>query len=47
MIRTGAFGRGDQWKALIATLEDSLRLHAHRPGTLVGLASYLHDRSDG
>jgi hypothetical protein len=47
MIRTGAFGRGDQWKALIATLEDSLRLHAHRPGTLVGLAGYLHDRSNG
>jgi hypothetical protein len=47
MIRTGAFGCGDQWKALIATLEDSLRLHAHRPGTLVGLAGYLHDRSNG
>lgn len=47
MIRTGAFRRGDQWKALIATLEDSLRLHAHRPQTLVDLATYLHDRSNG
>ena len=26
---------------------NSLRLHAHRPGTLVGLAGYLHDRSNG
>jgi hypothetical protein len=47
MIRTGAFGRGDQWKALIATLEDSLRLHAHRTGSLLEMASYLHDRSNG
>jgi Bacterial TniB protein len=47
MIRTGAFGRGEQWKGLIATLEDSLRLHAHRPGALVTLAAYLHDRSNG
>lgn len=47
MIRTGPFGRGDQWKALIATLEDSLRLHAHRPDALVDLATYLHDRSNG
>jgi len=47
MIRTGPFGRGQQWQALIAALEDSLRLHRHRDGTLVQLASYLHSRSGG
>jgi hypothetical protein len=47
MIRTGAFGRGQQWQALIAALESSLRLHHHAPGTLVELADYLHNRSNG
>jgi hypothetical protein len=35
------------WQALIATLEAALRLHAHRPGSLVGLGEYLHQRSGG
>jgi hypothetical protein len=35
------------WHALVATLEESLRLHAHRPGTLVRLGSYLHERTGG
>ena len=48
MIRTGPFGRGQQWQSLIAALEDSLRLHRHRDGTLAGpVASYLHSRSGG
>ena len=47
MIRTGAFGRGQQWQALIAALESSLRLHHHRPGSLIDLAGYLHNRSNG
>jgi len=47
MIRTGAFGRGQQWQALIAALESSLRLHHHSTGTLVELAGYLHSRSNG
>ena len=47
MIRTGPFARGQQWQALIAALEASLRLHRHRDGTLVELAAYLHGRSDG
>ena len=47
MIRTGPFGRGQQWQSLIAALEDSLRLHHHRDGTLTGLAPYLHSRSGG
>jgi hypothetical protein len=35
------------WHALVATLEESLRLHAHRPGTLVKLGPYLHERTGG
>ncbi|MGH3199848.1 MAG: hypothetical protein ACRDNT_28905, partial [Streptosporangiaceae bacterium] len=47
MIRTGPFGRGQQWQALIAALEGSLRLHRYRDGTLTELAGYLHRRSGG
>jgi hypothetical protein len=47
MIRTGAFLRGDEWLALIATLEDSLRLQAHVPGTLTSLDAHLHQRTSG
>ena len=43
----GPFGRGQQWQSLIAALEDSLRLHCYRDGTLVGLSPYLHSRSGG
>jgi hypothetical protein len=47
MVRTGPFARDDQWTALIAALEDSLRLHRHRPGTLTQLDGYLHQRTSG
>ena len=47
LVRTGPFPRDPQWTALIAALEDSLRLHLHRPGTLTGLDGYLHQRSRG
>jgi hypothetical protein len=47
MIRTGPFGRGQQWQSLIAAIEGSLRLHRHRDGALTELASYLHGRSGG
>lgn len=47
MIRTGPFPRDEQWTALIAALEDSLRLHRHVPGTLAGLDRYLHQRTGG
>ena len=46
-MRTGPFGLDQQWTALIAALEDSLRLHRHRPGTLPGLGRYLHQRTQG
>ncbi len=47
MVRTGAFGQDPQWTALIAALEESLRLHRHRPGTLTKLDRYLHQRTHG
>jgi hypothetical protein len=47
MVRTGPFGQDQQWTALVAALEDSLRLHRHRPGTLPGLGRYLHRRTHG
>lgn len=36
-----------EWRALIATLEQSLRLHRHAPGQLLRLDAYLHERTDG
>jgi Bacterial TniB protein len=45
-----AYGTGEQrqvWRALVATLEGMLRLHAHRPGSLVALDQYLYRRTAG
>ncbi len=36
-----------QWRALVATLEEALRLHDHRPGSLLRLDRYLHERTGG
>jgi hypothetical protein len=36
-----------KWQALIATLEQSLRLRHHEPGRLLKLDAYLHERTDG
>jgi hypothetical protein len=52
MIACDPFPYGDkaqrqQWKALIATLEQSLRLHRHQSGHLQRLDAYLHERTDG
>jgi hypothetical protein len=47
MVRTGPFAQDPQWTALIAALEDSLRLHHHRSGTLTKLDRYLHQRTHG
>lgn len=44
------YGTSEQrtaWRSLIATMEQSLRLHEHRPGTLVELADYLYQRTGG
>jgi hypothetical protein len=47
LITTTAFPYHDEWKGLIATLEDSLRLRKHRPGALTKLDRYLHQRTGG
>ena len=51
-LRTSAFTgatpeQRSDWAKLIATMEASLRLHRHKPGTLVELAPYLHRRTGG
>ena len=35
------------WQSLVTTLEEALRLRAHRPQTLLKLSGYLHDRTAG
>jgi hypothetical protein len=47
MVRTGPFPPGDEWAALLAALDASLRLHAHVPGVLTKLSTYLHQRTTG
>jgi hypothetical protein len=47
LIPTSAFTPGQEWAALIAALEGSLRLYHHKAGTLVTLADYLHRRTRG
>jgi hypothetical protein len=52
VIPATAFGYGtteqrEQWRALVATMESTLRLHQHRTGSLVALDEYLYRRSGG
>ncbi|MFI6519908.1 TniB family NTP-binding protein [Spirillospora sp. NPDC050679] len=47
VIDAGPFPYGDEWKSMIATLEDALRLHHHKPGSLTRNAKYLHQRTGG
>lgn len=47
LTRTGPFPNTDEWVQLVATLEQALRLERHVPGTLVGQARYLHQRTGG
>jgi hypothetical protein len=32
---------------MVATMEQALRLHRHKPGALVAQARYLHQRTGG
>ncbi len=41
------FPLAGEWRGLVATLEDALRLHRHQAGTLAGLDRYLHQRTGG
>jgi hypothetical protein len=52
VIPASAFAYGtseqrEQWRALVATMESTLRLHKHKPGTLLGMDEYLYRRSGG
>ncbi|MFI2437357.1 hypothetical protein [Streptomyces sp. NPDC018693] len=42
-----AYGTTAQRQNLVASLEDALRLHRHKPGSLLKLDGYLHERTDG
>jgi len=43
----GTTGQREQWRSLVATLESTLRLVKHKPGSLVGMDEYLYRRSGG
>ncbi|WP_405884403.1 ATP-binding protein [Streptomyces sp. NBC_01384] len=43
----GTTAQRHNWRNLIASLEDALRLHRHKPDSLVKLDGYLHERTDG
>lgn len=52
LIPATAFAYGtteqrEQWRALVATMESTIRLHKHRHGSLVALDEYLYRRSGG
>ncbi|WP_030097776.1 MULTISPECIES: TniB family NTP-binding protein [Mycobacteroides] len=47
VIHTSAFPDAKEWRQLIAAMEGTLRLHRHKPGTLVAEARYLHLRTRG
>ncbi|WSG62994.1 TniB family NTP-binding protein [Nocardia sp. NBC_01730] len=47
LIHTVGFPDTDDWRGVVASLEHTLRLHNHQPGTLTDLARYLHHRTGG
>ncbi|MET9906125.1 TniB family NTP-binding protein [Streptomyces sp. NPDC006476] len=47
LVPTAPLPYKSEWQGLAATLEDSLRLHNHKPGSLTHLDRYLHDRTGG
>ncbi|MFI6368353.1 TniB family NTP-binding protein [Nocardia sp. NPDC050630] len=47
MIRSVGFPYAADWRSVVATLEATLRLRNHKPGTLTDLDRYLHKRTGG
>lgn len=47
VIHTNPFPDAKEWRQLVAAMEGTLRLHRHKPGTLVAEARYLHLRTRG
>jgi hypothetical protein len=43
----GTVEQREIWRGLVSTMEQSLRLHRHEPGTLTGLNEYLFIRTNG
>ncbi|WP_433521293.1 TniB family NTP-binding protein [Nocardia pseudovaccinii] len=43
----GTTSQREQWRAVVATLEQALRLHRHKPGTLARHGEYLYQRTGG
>ncbi|QWF85650.1 TniB family NTP-binding protein [Amycolatopsis sp. CA-230715] len=43
----GTTAQRETWRALVATLEQALRLHQHTPGTLARHSAYLYQRTHG
>ncbi|GAA2608070.1 hypothetical protein GCM10009863_21860 [Streptomyces axinellae] len=47
LIPSRPFPCNSEWKGLVATMEDTLRLHEHRCGTLTDLDRFLHNHTGG
>ncbi|MEV6537056.1 TniB family NTP-binding protein [Streptomyces sp. NPDC051639] len=47
LIPSRPFPYNDEWQGLVATMEDTLRLHNHRSGTLADLDRFLHNHTGG
>lgn len=47
LIPSRPFPYNSEWKGLVATMEDTLRLHEHRSGTLTDLDRFLHNHTGG
>lgn len=47
LIPTRPFPYNNEWRGLVATMEDTLSLQRHKPNTLAKLDRYLHDRTGG
>ena len=46
-VPTHPFPFNQEWKGLIAQMEGTLLLREHKPGTLTGLARFIHTRTGG
>lgn len=47
LVPSHPFPYNSEWKGLVATLESTLLLHRHQPGSLAELDRYLHERTGG
>ncbi|GED88245.1 ATP-binding protein [Streptomyces sp. 6-11-2] len=47
LIPTHPFPYNSEWRGLVATMEKTLILRRHEPGTLATLDRYIHDRTGG